>query len=202
MIQTNNNHFAEVIESSLHNFKAQAWQWDAPPAFGSLVTIQDGQKTIFALVYQIETGSMDPIHYPFAYKKTHEELLKEQPQIFEFLKTTFSGLIVGYRSHGRIHYLMPSEPPKIHAFISTASSELAKEFFSNPAYLNLIFGCSQHVTALDELLLATLKQQASLDILSSELLQEFTETFSLLSGNDYRRLKLFLKRAQPLFEYK
>lgn len=196
----NNSPFAEIIESSLHTFKAQAWQWDDPPAFGSLLTLHNGATIIFGLVSQIEIGSIDPIHYPFAYKKTHEELLKEQPQIFEFLKTTFSGLIVGYRSNGRIQYLVPDAPPKIHAFVSHAPLVLSREFFSQSAYLNLVFGSSQHIAVPDELLLKILKYQTTNQMLSHERLQEFMETFSLLSGNDYRRLKLFFKRAQPLLE--
>ena len=32
--------FAEIIESSLSSWRAQCWQWDTIPAFGSLVTIK------------------------------------------------------------------------------------------------------------------------------------------------------------------
>ena len=86
---------AEIIESSLQTFLGQCWQWDIMPQFGSLVIAQNGNRPLFGLVYQIQTGSMDPTRYPFAYQKTHEELRAEQPQIFEFLKTSFSCLCVG-----------------------------------------------------------------------------------------------------------
>ena len=79
--------FSEVIDSSLHGFTAQSWQWDDFPAFGQLVTVQSGTRTLFGIVYQVHTGSMDPVRYPFPYQKTEAELLAEQPQIFEFLKT-------------------------------------------------------------------------------------------------------------------
>ncbi len=98
-----NKPFAEVIESSLHGWLAQSWQWDTFPSFGSIVTIQGKKRTHFGIVHQIQTGSMDPVRYPFPYQKTEEELLKEQPQIFEFLKTTFSCLIIGYQEKGSIH---------------------------------------------------------------------------------------------------
>ncbi|MCL4229353.1 hypothetical protein KJZ61_01535 [Candidatus Dependentiae bacterium] len=198
----NNNHFAEVIESSLHAFKAQCWQWDRPPTFGSLVAVQDGTKTIFALVAQSEMGSMDPVHYPFPYQKTQEELRSEQPQIFEFLKTTFSGLIVGCREKGRITYLAPNTPPKIHAFVETVSGDLAREFFASSAYLHLVFASVQHMLSVDEFLLAVLHHHVDACLVSEQSLHEFLETFSLLTGNDYRRLKLFLQRIQPLYERK
>ena len=76
--------FAEVIESSLHTWLAQSWQWDETPTFGSLVTVTTPKWTLFGLVATVQTGSLDSMRHPFPYKKTHEELLTEQPQIFEF----------------------------------------------------------------------------------------------------------------------
>ncbi len=196
--QSSNKPFAEVIESSLHGWLAQSWQWDTFPSFGAIVTIQGKKRTHFGIVHQIQTGSMDPIRYPFPYQKTEEELLKEQPQIFEFLKTTFSCLIIGYQEKGHIYYMMAPEPPKIHAFVQPISLDLAKQFFSSQKYLHLLFSLSNQIANLDELLLAVLKQQGQLDTLSEAKLAAFIEDFSLLTGNDYRRLKLFLQRAQAI----
>ena len=67
--------FAEIMESSLQTFVGQCWEWDKTPQFGSLSNYPEPKRTIFALVYQIQTGSMDPVRYPFPYKKTYEELL-------------------------------------------------------------------------------------------------------------------------------
>lgn len=191
--------FAEIMESSLQTFVAQCWDWDKIPQFGSLVTVEDGKRTLFALVYQIQTGSSDPVRYPFPYKKTHEELLAEQPQIFEFLKTTFSCISLGYSQNGRVYHLMPPQPPKIHSFVSLASPELYREFMAKNAYLPLIFAFSGVIGNLDELLLAILKNQALLDgSLKPEIMANFIETYSMLTANDYRRLKLFLQRAEAL----
>lgn len=194
------NQFAEVIESSLHGFKAQCWQWNTPPAFGSLIAIENEKRTIFGIVYAVEMGSMDPVRYPFPYQKTEAELLSEQPQIFAFLKTTFSCLMLGFREKERMHYLITPEPPKIHAFVGHPSAELIRELFANHRYLHLLFGFAQHISNIDELLLAILRHQAELNVLTKPRFQQFIETFSLLSGNDYRRLKLFLQRAEPFFE--
>ena len=195
-----NEAFSEVIESSLHGFTAQCWQWDDFPSFGELITIQSGNRTLFGLVYQIQTGSMDPVRYPFPYQKTEAELLREQPQIFEFLKTTFLCLTVGYQEQNEIFYLLAPEPPKIHVFATHTASELSKRFFKDLGYLHLLFGNSGSILCLDELLLALLKQQAALGIMNKEKIGKFVDSFSLLTGNDYRRLKLFLKRAEPLLQ--
>lgn len=192
--------FAEVIESSLSGFLAQSWEWDTFPAFGSLVTVKSGTRTLFGIVHQIQTGSMDPVRYPFPYQKTEEELRAEQPQIFEFLKTTFSCLVIGYEEKGKPVYLLAPEPAKIHAFVQPMPTDTYKTFFASSQYLPLLFGLSGQLFNIDELLLAILNHQAKLGIITSKKIDAFVEHFSLLTGNDYRRLKLFLQRAQPLLK--
>lgn len=190
--------FAEIIESSLHGWIAQSWQWDHFPPFGSLVSVTQRKKTFIGLVHQVKTGSIDPTRSPFAYQKTEEELLKEQPQIFAFLKTTFSSILLGYQEEEKITYALASEPAKIHSFVQLASPEISKQFFNNPDYLHLLFGFAHHVDNLDELLLALLNSMAKLSILTYPKLEHFMNTYSLLTGNDYRRIKLFLHRAQQI----
>lgn len=194
----NNNPFSEVIESSLYNWLVQSWQWDQPPTFGALITVESNNKTLLAIVHQIQTGSMDPIRYPFPYKKTHEELLREQPQIFEFLKTTFSCVPVGYVEAGRMLYLLPPEPPRIHSFARLMPADLKRQFFHQDRYMHMLFGLNQQLTTLDELLLALLKEQVQLGLLTPEKINQTMQTYSLLIGNDYRRLKLFLQRVETI----
>lgn len=193
-----NKPFAEIIESSLNNWVAQSWQWNNFPAFGSIVTISSNHRTFFAIVHQVNTGSMDPSRSPFPYQKTEEQLLAEQPQIFEFLKTTFSCLPLGYMEKGVLYYQLAPEPPKIHAFVQHATVDQVKQLFYSHRYLHLLFGLSNELINLDELLLAVLKYQTSIGMLSEEKIKAFMQTYSLLTGNDYRRLKLFVQRVEPL----
>ena len=193
-----NKPFAEVLESSLSGWLAQSWQWDVLPQFGSMVTIETPTRTLFGVVHQIQTGSMDPVRYPFAYQKTEEELRILQPQIFEFLKTTFSCLVLGYQEKGHMYYMLAPEPAKINAFVAPISTENAKNFFGCHNYLNMLLGHGAQVTNLDELLLAVLKYLASLNITLTDHLDPFMQRYSLLIGNDYRRVKLFLQRVEQL----
>ena len=197
---TSNKAFAEVVESSLQGFTAQSWSWDSFPTFGSMVTITTKKRIIFGLVHQIHTGSMDQTRYPFPYQKTEEELQREQPQIFAFLKTTFSCLPIGYQENGILHYLLPPEPAKIHAFVAPMTDEASKQFFYKERYLHVLFGLSNTVFNLDELLLALLNYQASRKMLTPDKISSFAQRLSLLTGNDYRRLKLFLQRVEPILE--
>lgn len=190
--------FAEIIESSLHSWLAQSWQWDVTPPFGSLVCIRQHQLISCGLVYQVNTGSMDPIRYPFPYKKTKQELIEQQPQIFEFLKTTFSCVPLGFFNKSSVEYRIPPVPPEIHSFVEIMPEDMSKQLLSKDAYLHVLFGASQNIANIDELLLALLKNQSELSLLTDAKLTHFFNTYSLLIGNDYRRLKLFTQRIESL----
>ncbi|MFH1831183.1 MAG: hypothetical protein ABH827_00100, partial [bacterium] len=175
---TDNMHttyFAEVIESSLEQFSAQSWQWDKFPNFGSLVQVTGQEYTVFGCVISIQTGSSDPMRYPFPYQKTEIELKQEQPQIFEFLRTIFKVQILGYQNlaqnsltnqidltnqHSQLTqsklpnqflYLLPPKPCKIHAFVQECPTQTCLNFFENPEFLHLLFAFQNQTGNLDEL---------------------------------------------------
>ncbi|MFA6262944.1 MAG: hypothetical protein WCW33_00460 [Candidatus Babeliales bacterium] len=195
------SHFAEIIESHLDHYTAQCWQWDNFPIFGSLVMVEEATRTVLGVVSTVATGSIDPTRTPFPYQKTEAELKAEQPQIFEFLQTTFTVHVVGYchrEQRDKFLYLLPPTPCKIHAFVGTASPAVVSQFFTRADYLHLLFAFATTLPNLDELLLAIMQQQNHNKPLSQTNIDEFCQTFALLTGNDYRRLKLFLKRVESL----
>jgi hypothetical protein len=193
--KTKSPFFAEVVESSLYGWKAQSWQWSFSPSFGSLVTLQTNARTWFGIVYQSATGSNDPSRHPYAYQKTDAELMAEQPQIFNFLQTTFECVTVGFSEHEKIVYQIAPEPPKIHTFVQYATVEQARAFFASYLYLSVLFQAT-HIPNLDELLLAIMWNQQKVGLLSEEKITASVEHLSLLTGNDYRRIKLLLQRLE------
>lgn len=190
--------FAEIIESSLQSWVAQTWQWDTIPSFGSLVTIahEDASYTL-GIIYAIQTGPQDPHRKPIPYQKTEEELKRDQPHIFDFLQTTFSCLTVGFYEKGQIYYQIPTQPPKIHAFVTPASDEIYEAFFNDNRYLHILFDQS-HRYNIDELLLTLLQNMKQRQLLDKQTITQFIDRFSLLTNNDYHRLKCFLHRATPI----
>ena len=188
--------FAEVVQSSLASFTAQSWKWNVFPSFASLVTVEHDNQTLLGLVSNMSTGSSDPMRYPFPYQKTEAELAAEQPQIFEFLRTTFDVTIVGSQIKTSIRYLVPSKPCKIHSFVHPAPLSLVKTFFSKTDFMHLLFSCPNQQINIDELLLCLIDRLAHIDVLTPKVVEDYYQTFSLLTGNDYRRLKIFLNRAQ------
>ncbi|OGB86337.1 hypothetical protein A3J41_03160 [candidate division TM6 bacterium RIFCSPHIGHO2_12_FULL_38_8] len=191
--------FAEIIQGSLSSWTGQCWQWDHMPQFGSLVITSHADLRIFGIVHTITTGSQDPIRSVTPYQKTEEELLRDQPQIFEFLQTTFTCITVGYQEANQIFYHLPEKPPKIHAFVSNPSAPEYQLFFQSDQFLHLLFNVAQQGINLDELLLALLKQLHAKKILDKTKFYDFIETFSMLYKHDYQRLRIFLKRTNHVF---
>lgn len=191
-----NNAFAEIIETSLHTWLAQSWKWNFSPTYGSLVTTKQDDTLYLGLVYEIATKSTDPTRYPVAYQKTEQELLQEQPQIFEFLRTAFSCLILGYYTKGKMYYSTPPYPAHIHAFIYPVTVEISEQFFNHNHYIHRLFELSSHVANIDELLLALCTQNTQNKTLSHSALITALETYCALIGNDYQRIRLFLQRLE------
>ncbi len=185
--------FAEVIESSLKGWVAQSWQWDFIPEFGSIVSIEAKEKTLFGLVYKSSMGSLEESRHVFAYKKTLPELRAEQPHIFEFIQTTFACVLIGFLEDSSYFYRLAPTPALLHAFVQPISHDNLKEICKTDQFLHLIFSL-QNECNVDELLLALIAFFKKRGVVSSSFYEKFYETFSVLIGNDYRRLKIFLQR--------
>ncbi len=197
-----NTPFAEVTESALNTWRAQCWNWEVMPAYGTVLTIETPQRVLFGLVHELSTGSYDTHRTVFAYQKNEEELKREHPHIYEYLQTSFTCLTLGYLEKNQVHYQLSPEPPKIHAFVKPATRDQLVQLFSYDHYLHTLFAHAHQIFSLDDLLLALLKSMSHHQLLTHERFGRFVETFSLLTANDYRRLKLFLQRAEQVLEIK
>ena len=191
--------FAEVIESSITHATGLCWDWATLPTLCALIKIEQAPYTLFGCITNIKTGSNDPLRKPFAYQKTEIELLQEQPQIFAFLQTTFTLQILGYKiAHDASTYLLPPQPAKLHGFISYASADECRQFFSNPEFLNLFFLQNEGGIDQDELLLALLRNLRDTIGIEVEFIQALCLYRSSMQTADYRSIKRFMQRLQQL----
>lgn len=191
-------YIGEVVNSSLSQWSTQAWQYDNYPDFGSVICIESGDTLIFGVVYYIRTGSDDPTRQPFAYQKSEEELRQEQPQIFEFLKTEFSCVPLGYQEGVNFIFAMPPKPPRIHSFARLATLEELKSLANNVGIVQALFSQYAKIDYFEELLLAFLRYLSQYSLVSRKLLLQVSEHLSLVTASDYRRLKLFMDRVGSL----
>jgi hypothetical protein len=194
----NNPFFAEIMTASLSEWTGQCWSWNQPPEFGSLLVTSHDNLQIFGIVHTIWTGSSDPVRIPTTYQKTHEELLRDQPQIFEFLQTTFTCVTVGYLEQNSMFYHLPEKPAKIHSFVAACTKDQYQQFFTSDQFLHLLFNLKSPAINVDELLLAILKQLQNRQVFESAKFHDFMQTFSMLANNDYQRLRIFLNRSSQL----
>src|SRR3970040_311882 len=86
------NRVGEVVESSTKVFIARSQNLGESPSFGYFVKT-NSNPVVYGLVYEILTESKEPGRKPNAYGMTMDELRREQPHIFELLKTEFHVLI-------------------------------------------------------------------------------------------------------------
>jgi hypothetical protein len=199
MSKNNNLYFAEILQSNIATFQAQSWQWDAIPEFGSLVTVTSNNRIIFGIIYAITTGPNDSIRQPIAYQKTEEELRHDQPQIFEFLKTSFSCIAVGYQENDHIFYQLPPQPGKIHTFVRYATTQEYEAYFASEQFLHLLYTTTENIKH-EELLLAIIQHQLKHNTLTKKRFNKFIETFFMLYKNNYVQTKMFLQRAEQLLD--
>lgn len=190
--------FAEVIESSLTTITAQCWDSESVATFGQCVAIQRAEITVYALVYHIQTTSLDTVRKPSALKKTMADLKKEQPHIFEFLITTFTCVPLAYALNNVIIHALAPEPVRIHEFIMPLSAQEMGSVFDTQDFLVSLFGMQQQINNIDELLIACVRSVHSQKPLAISYYVELLEMYALLVGSEYRRIKLFAQRLQNI----
>lgn len=189
------HYLGEVVHSTIAQWSTQAWQWDEYPEFGAVVCLDSGPIQIFGVVYYIKTGSDDPVRQAFAYQQSEAELQREQPQIFAFLKTDFSSIPLGYKIGTHFVYALPPRPPKMHTFVRLAIQDELAALLNGAGVVHALFSQYSRIEYFEELLLAFLRYLEQYSLVSRALLIQVSEQLSLVTANDYRRLKMFMDRV-------
>ncbi len=194
--------FAEVMSSTLLSATAQCWQWNTPPTFGSLVWITNAPYSFLGIVTTITTAPADSFRTPIAYQKTPEQLQREQPQIFEFLATTFTIHVMGYQTENNstILFRTPPRPSAIHAFVSTIDHHQALQIITNNLFLTNLIAHGHIIENLDDVLLATLHDTTQAIPCALEQLKDVGLQYAQFMASDYRRTKRFLQCFEHLLE--
>lgn len=184
-------HIGEVIESSTTGFRAQARELHGAPALGALVRVVS-EPVAYGLVTNVETGSLDSSRRPIAFGLPEEELRREQPQIFELLKTEFEALLVGYREGEVLWQTLPPYPPRLHSFVYECSPEEVRAFTEELDFLRLVV--QSEPRHLDELLLAIARQAIQAHEQDPRYITAIGQEIASLLGGDYDRLRSLIRR--------
>ncbi len=156
---------------------------------------------VYALVYGANTASLEPNRRPSALGFADEDEMRlQQPQIFELLRTEFSGLLIAY-SEGEDKPLrrhLPPLPPRIHSRVYPCSREETRLLTEDLSFLRSLLLPSGGALAgvpSDELAAACLRMAREAHEGDQAFLLRAGRTLATLLATDYERLQAILRNV-------
>jgi len=186
------SHIGEIVEASTKRFVAQSVSIGEAPSFGYFIKT-DSQPVVYGLVYEILTQSREPGRRPIAHGMTIDELRREQPQIFELLKTEFHALVISYSEEEKIRFSLPPLPPPIHSFVYPCTKEEVEKLTSEDFFLRTIVSSSN--VPIDELIISSLRYAHNARSCDNEYVIRMGKSLARIFKDDYDRLNSILRRV-------
>ena len=156
---------------------------------------------VYALVFGANTASLEPNRRPSALGFTDEdEMRREQPQIFELLRTEFQGLLIAYSAGDgkELRRHLPPKPPRIHSRVYLCDEAEVRMLTGNLSFLRSLLlpsGGSLSGVPSDELAAACLRQAREAHSNDQEFLRQAGKTLAVLLAEDYDRLQAILRNV-------
>jgi len=156
---------------------------------------------VYALVYGANTSSLEPNRRPSALGFADEdEMRRQQPQIFELLRTEFSGLLVAYApGDGKpLRRHLPPRPPRIHSRVYPCTPDETRMLTDDFGFLRGILLPSGGALAgvpSDELAAACLRLARECHPDDGAFLLRAGKALAALLANDYERLQSILRNV-------
>jgi hypothetical protein len=107
----------EIVDTSVADFVAQACQLNVAPPFGAFVKVAVPERTVYAVVYAIHTGSIEPGGRPVLRGRDgmrDKAIFDANPDLEQLLRTEFSALVIGFEEGGALRSYLPPSPPPLH----------------------------------------------------------------------------------------
>jgi len=187
----------EVIEASTAEFVAECYELHEPPPLGSLVRTSDGEVTIYGVVCNASTESIDPGRRPLARGREEaeeENIYRQNPQLSRLLRTTFETLVTGHGQGDELrHYLSP-RPPRVHSFVYLCKPDEVRRFTQSLDFLTILLNARAGST--DEVVAACLRQAGSTHEDNRAFLVTAGKELAVLLGGELNRLNAILRRIK------
>ena len=188
----------EVIAASTTDFIAQCYELYQLPPLGGLVKIQDETVTLYGVVCNATTGSLEPGRRPIARGKdaaSEEEVYRASPPLSKLLKSEFSVLAVGHRQDDKLYHYLPPKPARIHGFVYQCSPEEVREFSQSFDFLNILVNTHLPVSA-DEIIAAVLRRMSATQEDPHAFLVAAGKELAILLSGQFNQLKAILGRLK------
>ena len=178
----------------------------APLSNGELRGVAGGQGEseshhVYAVVYGVRTEALDPTRPVIARgedERTEEDIYRSNPQLERLLCTRFEALIVGHGDGTTCNQYLPAQPPRIHSFVYSCTSEEVARFTGSMDFLSLLLNSSPAGRGVtDDVIAACVRQASQQSDDSRSFLVRGGKALAEQLPTDLPRLNSILRRLSP-----
>ena len=184
----------EVVDTSVADFTAQACQLDVAPPFGGFVKVTVPERTVYAVVYAIHTGGLEPGSRPVLRGRDgmrDEAIFDQNPDLVQLLRTEFSALIIGYQEGASLRTYLPPSPPRLHWSVVECNQPEIARLTQRLDYFRTILSASE--APIDALLAANIRLAAESGLDPAGFRIRAGRELATLLKHDYPRLTAILR---------
>lgn len=173
--------------------------FETPPAPALREDDDTSPRTIYAVVFHAETGSLEAGRPLTAFGLDEDSLRREQPHLYELLATRFSAAPVAHGgSDGAILPYLPPRPPRAHARVFAVTPEETRRLTERLDYLRPLLlssgGAGGPSFPPDELVAALLRRAWRAWNGDEAFLLRVGRELAALLPTDYDRLRSLIAR--------
>jgi hypothetical protein len=195
----------QVVQADIAKFTA-GWPLLQTPPLGSLLKVEDGGSTIFAVVCDASTESIDgrPPVARLSGEADLESYLEKHPHLRHLLQTKCEAVVVGHQDGAQIHHYLPPSPAPLFAPVRPCSADETARFSQGLDFLKLLLASPTHS---DETTAACLRRAAAAHVTAGggsasggdgrAFLVRAGKELARLLGTEPQRLTSILRRVRP-----
>ena len=184
----------EVVDTSVAELTAQACQLNVAPPFGGFVKVTVPERTVYAVVYAIHTGSIEPGGRPVLRGRDgmrDKAIFDQNPDLEQLLRTEFLALVVGYQEGGALRTYLPPSPPPLHWSVLECDQPEIARLTQRLDYFRTILSAGD--APVDALLAANIRLAGAASFDETSFRIRAGRELATLLKHDYPRLTAILR---------
>ena len=184
----------EIVDTSVADFVAQACELNHAPSFGGFVKVTVPERTVFAVVYAIHTGSLEPGGRAVLRGRDgmrDRAIFEQNPDLEHLLRTVFSALIVGFAEGSTLRTYLPPSPPPLHWSVVECEEQEVAALTTRLDYFRTILAANE--APVDALLAANVRQAGVAHLDEATFRLRAGRELATLLKHDYPRLTAILR---------
>lgn len=150
----------------------------------------DTASAVYAVVFHAETGALEPGRPVAALGLAEDELLREQPHLYELLATRFSAAFLGHvAADGSLRPYLPPRPPRPHARVYLATDDEVRRVTERLDFLRSLLRTDRVPGGVADELTAALLRRAWRAHNDPDFPLRASRALATLLADDYERLR-------------